>query len=92
LKSALAQGYLVLFFTALVNTVIAIYYYLQIIREAFFREPGARPLIERDTPTRLLCTALMAVTILLGIAPGWLLDQVSACTKIALLSVGGNGL
>ncbi|MCX7722233.1 MAG: NADH-quinone oxidoreductase subunit N [Verrucomicrobiae bacterium] len=92
LKSALAQGYLVLFFTALVNTVIAIYYYLQIIREAFFREPGARPLIELDTPTRLLCTALMAVTILLGIAPGWLLDQLSACTKIALLSVGGNGL
>jgi hypothetical protein len=54
LKAALAKGYLVLVILAVVNTAIAAYYYLGVIREAFFRDAGDRPLIPLGAPVRAL--------------------------------------
>lgn len=69
LKAALNQGHLFLVIIAVVNTVIAIYYYLAIVRETFFRDPGERPAIAIDLPTRALCVALVAGILALGVLP-----------------------
>jgi NADH-quinone oxidoreductase subunit N len=77
LKAALAKGYLVLVILAVVNTAIAAYYYLGVIREAFFREPGDRPLIAVGLPVRVLCLVLLAANLGLGILPGRVLESIS---------------
>src|SRR5258708_15884895 len=43
LKAALAKGHLALVILAVLNSAIAVYYYLGMVREAFFRDPGNRP-------------------------------------------------
>ncbi len=69
LKAALNQGHLLLVIVAVVNTVIAIYYYLAIVRETFFRDPEDRPDVAVDAATRALCVALIAGILALGILP-----------------------
>lgn len=69
LKAALNQGHLLLVIVAVVNTVIAIYYYLAIARETFFRDPEDRPNVAVDAATRALCVALIAGIVALGILP-----------------------
>lgn len=78
LKSALDKGHLALVIVVVVNTAIAIYYYLQVVREAYFRDPEDRPAVAIDLPTRALCVVLIAATVALGVAPGRLLDRLSA--------------
>lgn len=69
LKAALNQGHLALVIIAVINTVIAIYYYLAIVRETFFRDPEDRPQVAIDGATRALCAALIAGILALGILP-----------------------
>jgi NADH-quinone oxidoreductase subunit N len=78
LKAALARGHLALVVIAVVNTAIAIYYYLAIVREAGFRDPGDAPPVILDWPTRLLCGILIAAILLLGIVPGPFLSLIGA--------------
>jgi NADH-quinone oxidoreductase subunit N len=81
LSAALEQGYLWLVLIAVVNTVIAVYYYLGVIRAAFFTEPDpglADGKIALDAPIRILCCALIAVIVLLGTVPGAFLELISA--------------
>jgi NADH-quinone oxidoreductase subunit N len=77
LTAALAKGHLALVILAVVNTAIAIYYYLGIVREACFRDPGDRPAIALDGPTRLLCLVLLVGIVLLGVSPALVLDTIS---------------
>ena len=69
LTAALEKGYLFLVIIAMVNAAIAVYYYLCVVREACFRDPGDRPPIRLDWPTRALCVLLIAGILALGIAP-----------------------
>jgi len=78
LSVALAQGHLVLVVVAVVNSAIAIYYYLGIVREACFREADEQPPIPLDWPTRALCLLLVAGILLLGVAPARILDRLSS--------------
>lgn len=84
LKTALAKGHLALVVVTVINSAIAVYYYLLIIREAFFREPIAHGKIQLDLPTRLLCVGLAAMVVWLGVAPDWVLDKLSLGVKAAL--------
>jgi NADH-quinone oxidoreductase subunit N len=81
LSAALEKGYLFLVIIAMVNAAIAVYYYLSIVREACFRDPGERPLIRLDWPTRALCVLLIGGILALGVFPGRVLDTLS--TSIA---------
>lgn len=83
LKAALAKGHLALVIVTVVNSAIAVYYYLLIIREAFFREPVDPHTIQLDAPTRLLCLGLNLLVVWAGVAPGWLLEQLSVCVTKA---------
>ncbi|MFA6564396.1 MAG: NADH-quinone oxidoreductase subunit N [Verrucomicrobiia bacterium] len=78
LSAALAKGHLFLVIVTVVNTAIAIYYYLCIIREACFRDAGNRAAIVLDGSTRALCVLLMAGILALGVLPARVLDGVSS--------------
>lgn len=78
LKAALAKGHLALVILAVINSAIAIYYYLGIVREACFRDPTGQPAISLSVVTRTVCVALVVVILALGVAPSWLLGNISS--------------
>ncbi len=77
LSAALSKGYLWLVIIAVVNSAIAVYYYLSVVRESWFRDPGERQPIRLDLPTRVLCVALIAGILALGVAPARMLVTIS---------------
>jgi NADH-quinone oxidoreductase subunit N len=81
LSAALRKGYLALVIIAVINAAIAVYYYLSVVREAWFRDPADSQPIRLDWPTRLACVCLMAGILALGVAPARVLDTIS--TSIA---------
>ena len=86
LKAAFEKGYVALVILAVINSAIAVYYYLCVVREAVFRDPGEKAFIATNWTTRTLCVGLMAAILILGVAPGRVLDRVSA----SLATVTGN--
>jgi NADH-quinone oxidoreductase subunit N len=77
LTAVLAKGHLFLVIIAMVNAAIAVYYYLCVVREACFRDPGDRPPIRLDWQTRALCVLLIGGILTLGVAPGRVLATLS---------------
>ncbi|MGH7970283.1 MAG: NADH-quinone oxidoreductase subunit N, partial [Limisphaerales bacterium] len=77
LTAAWQKGHSTLVILAMVNAAIAVYYYLSVVREAWFRDPGERPPIRLSWSTRALCLILIAGILALGIAPARLLDTFS---------------
>lgn len=88
LSAALSKGYLALVIIAVINAAIAVYYYLGVIREAWFRDPGDLPPIRLDWPTRALCLLLIGGILALGVLPGRLLTTLS--TSIAKANLGAQ--
>jgi NADH-quinone oxidoreductase subunit N len=78
LKAALAKGHLALVIIAVVNTAIAIYYYLAIVRESCFRDGEKLPAIAVNSATRALCVLLILGIVILGVAPSGLLETISS--------------
>ena len=78
LKAALAKGHLALVILAVVNSAIAVYYYLGLVREAFFRDPGNRPTLLLSRSTQAVCVLLVAGIVILGVAPQFLFHTISA--------------
>jgi NADH-quinone oxidoreductase subunit N len=85
LAAALAKGYLALVIIAVINAAIAVYYYLGVIRESWFSDPGDLPQIQLDWPTRALCLLLISGILALGIAPTRVLGAIS--TSVAGLNI-----
>ncbi|MDZ7642635.1 MAG: NADH-quinone oxidoreductase subunit N [Desulfurivibrio sp.] len=78
LTSALGEGYLLLVILAAINTAIAIYYYLSVVRVAYTAEPGDRPAIALDPVAGALGVLLIAAIIALGVLPGPALELATA--------------
>jgi NADH-quinone oxidoreductase subunit N len=78
LKAALSKGHLTLVILAVVNSAIAVYYYLSVVREVYFRDPADLPPISLNLPTRALCVVLIGGMLFLGVAPGRVLDHISS--------------
>ncbi len=80
LTAAYAQGHLALVVIAVINSAIAIYYYLQVVRQAVFGETSpaavAAPIV-LTWPTRALCVVLIVGIVALGVAPGTVIDTIS---------------
>lgn len=87
LKAALAKGHLALVIITVLNTAIAIYYYLGVIREAYFRSADDRPPIVVALPTRVLCLLLIGGILVLGIAPDGILTGIAS--SLADMGAGG---
>jgi NADH-quinone oxidoreductase subunit N len=77
LWAALSQGYIALVIITVINAAIAVYYYLGVVREAWFRDPGDLPPIHLDWPTRVACILLIGGILALGIAPARVLNTIS---------------
>ncbi len=78
LSAALSKGYLALVLLAVINAAIAIYYYLGVIRESWFRDPTEAAPILLDWRTRALCIGLIAGILALGIVPSRVMDTLTA--------------
>jgi NADH-quinone oxidoreductase subunit N len=77
LSAVLNKGYLALVIIAVINAAIAIYYYLGVIRESWFRDPGNLPAIRLDWPTRAACLFLIFGILALGVAPARIMGTIS---------------
>ena len=84
LSAALSKGYLALVIITMINAAIAVYYYLGLVREAWFKDPGNLPAIRLDWPTRALCLLLICGILALGILPARMLNTIS--TSVARLT------
>jgi NADH-quinone oxidoreductase subunit N len=78
LKAALAKGHLALVVIAVINTAIAIYYYLAIVREACFRDSDGAPALVLDPWTKTLCVLLIVGVLALGLVPDPVLKTIAA--------------
>jgi NADH-quinone oxidoreductase subunit N len=79
LSAALAKGHLALVIITVINSAIAIYYYLQVVRKGVFGEqPGEAAAIVLDWPTKILCVLLLVGIVWLGVAPAPIMDAVSS--------------
>jgi NADH-quinone oxidoreductase subunit N len=78
LSAALSKGYLALVLIAVINAAIAVYYYLGVIRESWFRNPVDSNPIKMDWSTRAVCLLLIGGILGLGVAPSRVLGTISA--------------
>jgi NADH-quinone oxidoreductase subunit N len=89
LTAAYAQGHLTLVVIAVINSAIAIYYYLQVVRQAVFgessSEAAAAPIV-LSWPTRALCVTLIVAIVALGVAPGAVITTISQ--SLAFVTTG----
>jgi NADH-quinone oxidoreductase subunit N len=90
LTAAFAKGYKFLVILAMINAAIAIYYYLSVVREAYFRDPGELPAIKLDWTTRVACVLLIGAIVTLGVIPNGFMTQVS--NAIAKASLGAPAI
>ena len=76
LSAALAKGHLALVILAVINSAIAVYYYLGVVRQLYFRDP--QPQSETPIPltigSRALCIVLLVCIVGLGVFPARVLD------------------
>ncbi len=84
LAGALQADHLPLVIIGVVNTAIAIFYYLSVVRVAFAEAPGDRPDVDTDATTWCVGLVLMACIVYLGIAPNQLLDYASQAMRMIM--------
>jgi NADH-quinone oxidoreductase subunit N len=72
--SAWDSGFRTVVIVAALNTAISIYYYLSVVRIAYTGDSGGRAPLTLDPATRILSILLIALMVLLGIAPTALID------------------
>jgi NADH-quinone oxidoreductase subunit N len=90
LKAALAQGYLALVIITVLNTAIAVYYYLAVVREACFRDPVDPTPLAVPWSVRVLCLVLMAGILALGVIPAPVLQAISTAIASMDLLIPGS--
>ena len=79
LSAALAKGHLALVIVTVINSAVAIYYYLQVVRKGVFGEQtGETAAIVLDWPTKILCVLLLVGIIWLGVAPAHIMNAISS--------------
>jgi len=74
--NALAQGYLTLVIIGTVNTVISIFYYLNIVRMSYTKEAvGSESLsLALSFPQKVVCLIYIAIILYLGVMPSSLME------------------
>jgi NADH-quinone oxidoreductase subunit N len=84
LTGALEQGYLALVIGAAVNTAIAIYYYLSVVRVAYCTAPEAGTVVPVSGLVRVVGVLLLLVIIILGVVPSAFLALASEAVRTIL--------
>jgi len=89
LTAAWEKGHSTIVILAMINAAIAVYYYLSVVREAWFRDPGDLPAIRLDWPTRALCVLLISGILVLGLAPAKVMSTLA--TSVARVNLAPAG-
>jgi NADH-quinone oxidoreductase subunit N len=70
---------------AMINVVISLYYYILIVRAAYFLEPKEDlPGLSVSGPVKLLTGVLVAAMVIIGIFPRYVIDIALAASKVLL--------
>ena len=69
LVDALKQDYILLVTLAAINTAIAIFYYLSVVRVAFCTVEEEQPEISTPLHLKMLSILLMAIIVIMGVFP-----------------------
>ena len=72
--SAFKEGYLAIVIIGAVNTVISIFYYLNLVRMSYSREAGSRPPVPLLFHEKVICYALIFMILYMGLVPFGLLE------------------
>lgn len=68
--SVIAKDYYLLAFIGVIMNTVSVYYYLQVIRTMYFKEPASEEQIIISNPVKLALTIACVVTLILGVYPG----------------------
>jgi NADH-quinone oxidoreductase subunit N len=72
--SAFKEGYLAIVIIGAVNTVISIFYYLNLVRMSYSRDAGSRPPVLLLLHEKVICYALIFIILYMGLVPFGLLE------------------
>ena len=84
LTGAYKAGHLTLVILAAINTAIAIYYYLSVVRVAYCSDPDEREVVSVALSTKLVGVFLMVVIIAMGVAPAMVLELATTAVQSIL--------
>ena len=85
LTEALRQDHLPLVVMAAINTAIAIYYYLSVVKAAYTTDPENRPEVEIDFLTKAVGIALIACIIGMGALPAQFVKIAQAAVETMVM-------
>jgi NADH-quinone oxidoreductase subunit N len=72
-NAAMERGYFLLVLIAMINVVVSLYYYIQVVKAAFLLEPDKElPPIRLSTPAIILTVVMVVVIVVGGIFPRYL--------------------
>ncbi len=81
LTGALKEGYMVVVILAAINTAIAIYYYLSVIRVTYCSEPEERGLVSPTMMTSVTSVFLLIIIVVMGVSPQRFVDFASTAVQ-----------
>ncbi len=81
LTSALKEGYLLLVILAALNTAIAIFYYLSVVRVTFCNDPEERADVSSSLLTNAASVFLLLVIVIMGVTPQRFVDFASSAVQ-----------
>jgi len=81
-NAAMEKGYVLLVFIAMINVVVSLYYYVQVVKAAFLLEPEKEmPAIRLSTPAAILTAGMVIVVIAGGFFPRYLFELAASAVK-----------
>ena len=84
LTGALQEGYLLLVILAAINTAIAIFYYLSVVRIAYCSDPEGRDTVIATPLTSVVSVALLLIITIMGVIPQRFLDFATSAVSAML--------
>jgi NADH-quinone oxidoreductase subunit N len=83
--AAMQRGYFLLVLLAMINVVISLYYYIQVVKAAFLLEPEEElPKITLSAPATVLTSLTVFVIVVGGIFPRYLFQAAQAAVRALL--------
>ena len=83
--AAMEKGYITLVIIAMINATISLYYYIMVVKAAYLLEPDvAQPQLPVSMPTKVLTASLVAVMVVFGVFPTYLLEVARAAARMLL--------
>jgi NADH-quinone oxidoreductase subunit N len=81
-NAAMERGYFLLVLIAMINVVVSLYYYIQVVKAAFLLDPGEDlPPIHLSPPATLLTVVMVVVIVVGGIWPSHLFELARAAVQ-----------